>query len=530
MASIEKPPDLEQLDRGVQRQFEQLWDALYDADGSVQQVANLEQRVSALCLWFDAYRYADSAQRCYLQARQLDPKEPRWPYHLGRLAEDKGEMDAALAYFSEAARLAPESTEPKVKLGDLAMRREDLDAAQSLYAVVIAAHPQNPGALFGLARISLLKGDAGDALKRLELLSTRQPDAVQVRYLLATAWRQLGDADRAAEELRLVPEDNLDQVPLDLESPWERELNAMDAGSRMLTRRGVQASRRGDFIKAAILLGRAVESDPEGPEKRINYALALREIGNLEAAEAQLSAALRLAQGNPSMDAKAHMEMGRLLMATGRPKAAQSHLQSALSVDPKSIPAHIELARLYHLGGRIEEALSHYAAVLQIDAGLAETRFWHAALLILAQRHDEALTALEQATELFPQDSRLRLLLARTLAASPSEALRDTSRAEQLLSQARGSRDAFFAETAAMVAAGAGRFDEAMRWQGKAIEALEGVNPRAALHRARRRAVLYQRGEPCRAPWEAREIPISAPIDRNETPKLQNAQQESKRP
>jgi tetratricopeptide (TPR) repeat protein len=205
--------------------------------------------------------------------------------------------------------------------------------------------------------------------------------------------------------------------------------------------------------------------------------------------------------------------MGRLYMATGRPKAAQSQLQAALSADPQSIPVHIELARLFHHEGQFSDALTHYEAILQIDDSLAETRFWHAALLVLSQRHAEAISELDAAIDVWPQDPNPKLLLARILVASPDSTLRDTGRAEELLAQSGDSIDVFFAETAAMVAAQTGHFERARQWQGKAVQALEGMRPRSALHTARRRLVLYQRNEACRAPWEARETRISEQID-----------------
>jgi len=44
------------------------------------------------------------------------------------------------------------------------------------------------------------------------------------------------------------------------------------------------------------------------------------------------------------------------------------------------------------------------------------------------------------------------------------------------------------------------------------VDALAGIRPRQAAQRARRRLVLYEKGEPCRTPWEARESIVERPV------------------
>lgn len=511
LAPVDEPPDLEQLDEAVREQFETLWCDLEEAprDRSERGAA-----WGALGQWFDVYGYTMSAERCYSNAHGLDPKEPRWPYYLGRLAEEAGDLEAARAFFTTAAEMAPGEVAPRVRLGNLALRRQDAESAEVLFRDVLAVRPESPGALLGRARLALLRGDAAAALEPLEALASQQPEAAEVHYSLGLAWRQLGDEERAAEHLRKVPEENLDQIFLDLGDPWERELKLLDRGARNLTQRGVRAFRRGEHERAAVLLGRAVAADPEGPEMRVNYALALRETGRWAAAAEQLEEALRGAEAGSMFATKAHLELGRLLAARGRPAAGAVHLEAALALDPHSTIAHLELGRLLHNEGRLDEALGHYAAVRQADRRLAGTRFWHAALLILLDRRQEALDSLEEDLRELGDERRLRLLLARLLAAAPESGLRDVDRARQLLDSPAAPADVLFAETAAMVAAEEGRFEEAAAWQRAAVDALADVRPRTAAHTARRRLVLYERGEPCRNPWEARETPIVTAVER----------------
>jgi len=508
IVEVGKPPELERLDATVREQFEALWRNLHRRVPGAGEAPDPGAAWGALGQWFDVYGYPDSAGRCYRNARRLKPAEPRWPYYLGLLAEGAGDLDAAEAYFSAAAGLAPDVVAPRIRLGDLALRRQEPDRAEVFYREVLAGHPESPGALLGKGRLALLRGDPAAALEPLETLSALQPEAVEVRYSLGLAWRRLGDEERSADHLRRVPEDNVDQLSLVLDDPWERELRSLDRGARNLTRRGVRAFRRGEHERAAVLLGLAVGADPDGPETRINYALALRETGRWAAAQEQLGEALRQSGEGSEMAAKAHLQLGRLLAARGRPAAAVAHLEAALAIDPRSVVAHLELGRLHHNQGRLEAALAHYAAVRTVDRPLAATRFWHAALLILLDRRQAALESLAEDLRELGDERRLRLLMARLLAAAPEATFRDVARARELLAVQAAPPDVLFAETAAMVAAEDGRFAAAVAWQRAAVDALAGVRPRTAAHTARRRLVLYERGEPCRDPWEARETPI----------------------
>ncbi len=512
LEEVEPPPDLEQLDQSVRSQFDSLW-----RDGSVAEEASGPgggAAWGALGQWFDVYDYADSAGRCYRNAMRLDAQEPRWPYYLGVLAEAAGELEDADELYRRSSQLAPEALEPRVRLGELALVRQDLDLAGQLFGELRDRWPNSPGVLLGLGRLALLEGDPAAAVGPLEELLELQPEAVPVHYSLGLAWRRLGDEAKAADHLQRVPEDNLDQVTLTLDAPWMMELQALDQGARTFTRRGVRAYRRGDHEQAVVLLGRAVASDPEGPEKRLNFGMALRTTRRWQAAGEQLQRALDLSEPDSDLAARAHLELGRLFAERGRPAAAESHLARALEIDPQSIPARLELGRLYQRQGRLEEALGQYATLRSVDRPLPGARFWYAATLSLLERPGEAVRALDEDLERLGDERRLRLLLARLLSAAPDSDLRDVERARALITAAEGPVDVLYAETVAMVAAAQGRFDEAVSWQRSAVDALAGARPRTAVQTARRRLELYEHQEPCRNPWEAREAPIPRTVSR----------------
>ena len=519
LEAVAPPPDLAQLDQAVQQQFQQLRGhllGLQDRAGEDRtgNEAELGSAWGVLGQWYDVYRYSESARSCYRNAETLAPDEPRWPYYLGILDESDGLLDQAEAEYRRSAELAPDVPAPRVRLGDIALRRQDLAQAERYYADVLEQESDNPGALFGSGRLALARDDPDAALAPLQELARAQPEAAQVNYTLSLVWRRLGDDRKADEVLGRVPSENLDQIPLDLRSSWDRELRRVDVGARTLTRRGVRAFHRGENQQAAVLLGRAAEADPNGAEKRINYALALREIGRWRAAADELHAALDRAAEGSELAAKAHLELGRLLVDGGRPRAAVPELEAALRIDPRSASAHLVLGRLLQLRGDLEGALAHYATVRGLDGDIPGVRFWHAALLIALDRERAAFDALTEDLGLTEDPSALELLLARLLCTTEETTLRDLPRARKLLDEVAQEKapDVFFAETAAMVAAARGDFDRAVAWQSAAIDGTAELAARTPAHTARRRLVLYRERSPCRTPWERRERRVTRPV------------------
>jgi len=515
LATIQPPTDLEQLDRSVREQHRQLVGALDRARAAGQDEA-LGAAWGGLGQWFDVYGYPASAGLGYENAQRLQPDEPRWPYYLGRLAVADGRFDEASVRFRRAAELAPSEAAPRVRQGTLALERGELDAAERALLDVLAAEPEQAGALLTLARVRLAQGRPQAAVGVLRPLERAQPEASEVSYTLGLAWRQVGDAERAQRYLSRVDQDNALQIPLDMNFPWDTELHRLDVGARTMTRRGLRAAARGDHRAAAVLLGRAVAADPEGPEKRINYALALERLGRHPAALSELDRALELAPPGSELSRKAHLTTGRLVAERGRPAEAVEHLEAVLAGDPDSLPAHLILGRTLQGRGDLEGALSHYATARGLNGAPADVYFWHAALLAALGRTEEAHRQLA-AHDLRPTASReSRLLLARILSAGDSPAPDDLANTRRLLAAAAptdGAPDVLFAETAAMEAAAAGRFDEARAWQSSAIEALGSLRTRFPVQTARRRLALYQEGQPPRTPWERTERLITLPVE-----------------
>ena len=505
LESVAPPTNLDQLGTSVKDQYLSRRQTLNDLDqGKKTKPEVLGEAWGELGQWYQAYQYPSSAMACYRNAHQRDTADARWPYLLGRLSLEAGDLATAKACFEKALSLDPTADSAQVALGDLACDRQDGDTGALHYGDVLKRNPENSGALFGMAKLFLSRGDGKTALGYLDTLERLQPQATQVLYLSATAWTQLGDGERANEYFARVPEDNNMHRPLNPDDPWMQEIYSLNRGEKQLTRQGMIALRQGDYEKAAVLAGRAVGESPDNVDIRVNYAVTLNKLGRRHAALEQLETSLAMDPNH----GRAHLVIGALLLEEKRLDAAERHLKKAVAVDPRSAEANLQLGKLYQRQGRLVESVERYGLVRQLEGPFQGARFWNAALLLALDRPGEAAAALDEDLKLMPEERNLRLLRIRLLAAAPESGLLDGVEARRELHELGAEIDVFFAETAAMAEAENGNFKLAAAWQQAAVDSLSETGAHVPAQIARRRLALYLREEPCRKPWEASEAMV----------------------
>src|SRR5262249_35952241 len=132
----------------------------------------------------------------------------------------------------------------------------------------------------------------------------------------------------------------------------------------------------------------------------------------------------------------------------------------------------ISLADALRHAGRVEDALPHYAEVLRANPAASQASFGYAMGLVQLQRHAEARDRLAEASRAYPDQPRFAHALARLLAASPDDRVRDGRQSLAIMTELlKLPRTVASMETMAMTFAELGRFDEAIDWQRQTIDA-----------------------------------------------------------
>jgi len=493
-------PDLSKMTASVQAQIR-------DADASLVKAAeNREAAPSALAdaygalgRLFMAADLDDAAEPCLLNAQALAPTDVRWPYYLGHLNRDRGELAAAKAFFERSLELRPDDVASLVWLGDIQLALGSPDDAEPRFATALSLQPTSLSARFGLGRTALAKQDYRAAITYLRDVLEQDPEAASAHYPLAMAYRGIGDAKNAEHHLRQREDHKI--LPAD---PLMVELDELLESPQAYESRGIRALDRKSFSEAATLFRKGLEIAPGTAALQHRLGTALYMMGEVASARGHFEEAVRV---SPDYHL-AQYSLGVLLQADGRHTEAIERFTAALKSRQSHTAARVRLAASLRRVGRATEALPHYEAAVLLQPDLVEARFGHAVALVQARRYREARQRLAEGMTMFPDQSLFAHGLARLLATAPDDRVRDGQRAMALAQEAlKQGRTLEIGATVAMAYAELGQYAQATAIQRDLVSAAEKAGLRDLLPRLAGNLALYERRQPCRTPWTADEIP-----------------------
>lgn len=475
-------------------------------------------------------------------ALAVEPGASSLRYPLALAYRELGRLDDARRHLAERGPEEPSFPDPRydevrglatgagvhLLAGNRALGRGDVAQALAEYELAVAADPRSVPAREALATTLAGQGDAEGAILHYTAALEVEPDNFLVRHNLGTVLARSGRPEDAVEHFRralvLVPEEpavlyklarNLARTGrLDEAQRRYRELIALQPEDGAGAERGndLYAAARfelseilfgtGRYREAAALLRELVAEDPSRSWAHLSLGVALQASGNEPGAMAEYRAVLEAGTARPEERIQAQIGLGRLLARRQDHGGAKESFRAALGLDPGHPGAHRGLAEMSAREGSYDEAASHYREVVERLPGDEDARLGLAYVLLLAERDAAARRGLEEALRALPDSARLRHLMARVLAASDDGEVRDGDRALALaLALYENERRPEHAETVAMALAELGRFDEAVEWQKRSIGEAESSGEGRRVPALRRRLELYEKGEPCRAPW-----------------------------
>lgn len=312
-------PALENLAGGDAQRVRALLEERYQAA-----VANPESAEAwgAYAMALEAHRQVEAALEVYGRAAELAPREFRWIYLQAGLL-DYSDPRAAAALYERAVALRPDYAPARVRFGETLERLGETAAAAREFERATALDPGNPLGPFGLGRIALSRGQAAEAVAQLR--RARQVDA-GTQAIVATLARALfrigaeDEARRLAEEARGLP----------------------------------KMAHHEDPVRAA------VQEQAVDAESFLFRARRLQDVGQLRAAQQELTTLLRLEPGN----AQAHLAMGGLHDRLGSPGEALRSVSRALELDAALPGARQTLASTLFKLERFDEASHEVHRVL----------------------------------------------------------------------------------------------------------------------------------------------------------------------
>ena len=230
-------PDLSRVDAGVQAQVRGRYETLTRALADRADAPELASRSASTAWCCRPPSSTTSPSPCYLNAQKLAPDEVRWPYYLGEpLQEPRRDGQGRGGLQARAGAAARTICATLIWLGRLHLDQGRPEAAEPLFAKAIRLAPRTVAALAGLGRVAVAKRDYPQAVKYLEDALAIDPEAESLHAPLATAYRGLGQLDKAQPHLRqwrnresAVPDPLQQDLDLLLESGLSYELRGVRA-------------------------------------------------------------------------------------------------------------------------------------------------------------------------------------------------------------------------------------------------------------------------------------------------------------
>ncbi len=353
---------------------------------------------------YDVHELFPQAVTCFERAQVLAPNEVRWPYFLG-LVQRIGDQKRALACFERAIALAPDMASAHFFAGHGYLQSERFDDAKREFTRALELEHDVPATLIGLAKVALSKNDPTAALEFLERAKQQNPSTKEADWLMAAAWRALGDETKAGQfaapgEAPPAQESFPDRLRAQEQSQEGVTLSFARTRAGLLIERGAPEA-------AVKEITRYLDLAPTSAPALIALGDVYMKIGKPEEAIPRFQAALTI---DPTKS-EALMGWGAALVRSGKREEALAKLRQALALDSSNLEVKLNLAAALAESSSKAEREESLALMIEVSqARPLDLSSWvNLAQAQGANGHaDEAIAAFQRALKLSPDDVGLR--------------------------------------------------------------------------------------------------------------------------
>jgi tetratricopeptide (TPR) repeat protein len=138
----------------------------------------------------------------YRAVRRLEPDRPGIRYSIGSVLWKMRELPAAEPELRAELALRPTHSMANLRLGQLLMTTDRETEAVPFLEQAQKGMPHLPDIARELGKAYRKSGRLQEARSAFEAVAAAKPEDDQIHYLLSGLYRELGEADRAADELR----------------------------------------------------------------------------------------------------------------------------------------------------------------------------------------------------------------------------------------------------------------------------------------------------------------------------------------
>jgi len=254
-------------------------------------------------------------------------------------AQQRGQLDEAIAEYQQVVRLEPQLPEAYANLGLVYYAQGEFESSAKALAAAIKLRPGMRGVSLWLGIDSVRLNRPSQGVTYLREAIRLDPKEKLAQSWLGTALWDAGQMDAALLQLRKAamqfPDDPdllfaLGEAYGKAAKEQSEKLLEDSAGTAISDRiYGAVYAAEHDWTKAEGHLRRAIERDPRSVDASLELAEILLERAHLPAAQEQLEAAFTIAPKSATVLARS----GELLILSGRPAEGLSRIDQALEAN-----------------------------------------------------------------------------------------------------------------------------------------------------------------------------------------------------
>jgi tetratricopeptide (TPR) repeat protein len=285
-------------------------------------------------------------------------------------------------------------------------------------------------------------------------------------------------------------------IPLDdALSFFAERIRTQDRDAFAYAHRGRAWKEEGEPERALRDLNQAIRLEPNTAAWYANRGLVYDELGEYDAAIRDYGEAIRLDPGN----ATTYNYRGLAYKAVREYDRALRDYGEAIRLDPAWSDAYFNRANVYKAVKGYERAIRDYGEAIRLEPQSPDAYFNRANAYRARRDYARAAADYREVVRLDPEDADAHSSLAWLLATCPDAAVRDGKKAVEHATRAcelTSWKASYPLASVAAAYAEAGNFDEAIKWQKRALE-----SPRYEREEgpsARQRLALFDTRKPCR--------------------------------
>jgi tetratricopeptide (TPR) repeat protein len=380
-------PDFPQLDLG-RFQSEIRRAVAQQADQAKANPRDANQ-VLRLGMVLHAHDQFQAAAQCYARAHSLSPKRFETLYCWGQALASMGDYRGSAERLRQALAIRPRSVPARLKLAEVLRESAESASSAELYRQVLNETPEDATAHYGLGRLL----DGAEAITEFRKALALFPRYGAAQFALATAYRKIGETEKAQEALSDYTRDKTLIPPLD--DPEMAAVRALNLSATGLLSQAAELEKEGRLEEALERHNRAIAMDPKLVDAYVNLISLYGRLQRNVEAEQAYHQAIAL---DPNR-AEAYYNFGVFCFERQRLSEAKTAFERAVRLNPRHAEALHNCAVIWEREGKWEQAAALYHRALEVKPSYPLAHFHLGRLYANQNRYALAIQEFERSLE-----------------------------------------------------------------------------------------------------------------------------------